>query len=200
MSASSRHPTLETPASEPGSAQVHVPGHLGPKLAYLAFGLGLFLLGLLYLWEPLGRLLTGEVADVRVAEIRALEPGRPPLVYNYRRDFPPERNLAVVFQHHVAIDMDGRPELFRLSVDSRKAPVAFHNVNDLVRVAYYPDDPRRLAFAVDRARTWGAATILCGVGLFILVAAIPMALAAHRPIPIDPEAPPASRSEPSSPS
>lgn len=176
------------PATAP-APRTHTPGDLGPKLAFLAAGLGIFAVGFVYLWEPLGRILFGETADVRVAEIRVVEPGRPVVVYNYRREYPPESNLAITFQHHVAIPVNGRTELFRLSVDSRKAPVSFHNVNDPVRVAYYLDDPRRLAFAVGSARTWGAATILCGVGLVILVAAIPMAFAARRPIVIDPEAP-----------
>lgn len=177
-------------ATAPDQApRTHTPGRLGPKLAFLAAGLGLFAVGFVYLWEPLGRMLLGETTEVRVAEIRVVEPGRPVVVFNYRRDYPPERNLAITFQHHVAIPVNGRTELFRLSVDSRKAPVSFHNVNDPVRVAYYADDPRRLAFAVEHARTWGAATLFCGVGLIILIAAVPMALAARRPIVIDPEAP-----------
>lgn len=175
--------------------RTYTPGQLGPKLAYLAAGLVIFGIGVSFLWEPLGRLLFGATTEARVAEIHVVEPGRPDVIYNYRRDYPPEPNLAITFRHYVAIEIDGQPVLFRLGIDSRKAPIPYHNVNDRERVAYYPDDPRRLAFPVGRARTWGAATIFCGVGLFILVAAMPMVLVARRPIMIDPEAPsPASPS------
>lgn len=181
----------ESPSSpaDGRAPQTYTPGQLAPKLAYLFAGLAIFGLGLSFMWEPLGRLFFGHTVEARVAEIHVVEPGRPDLVYNYRRDYPPEPNLAITFRHFVAIEIEGRPVLFRLAIDSRKAPVSYHNVNDREFVAYYPDDPRRLAFPVKRARTWGAGTILCGVGLFILTAAVPMALAARRPIVIDPEAP-----------
>lgn len=175
-------------ANEP-EPLTYTPGQLGPKLVFLAVGLFIFGLGLSFMWEPLSRMFFGQTTEARVAEIHVVEPGRPDVVYNYRRDYAPEPNLAITFRHYVSIDIDGRPVLFRLAVDSRKAPVKYHNVNDREVVAYYPDDPKRLAFPVQRARTWGAATILCGVGLFILTAAVPMAFVARRPIVIDPEAP-----------
>ncbi len=187
------NPPISPPAGAP-SPHTHTPGQLAPKLIFLAAGLFIFGLGLAFLWEPLGRLLFGQTADARVVEIHVIEPGRPDVVYNYRREYVPEPNLAITFRHYVSIETDGRPVLYRLAVDSRKAPVSYHNVNDRERVAYHPGDPDRLAFPVRRARTWGAATILCGVGLFILTAAVPMAHAARRPILIDPEAPAPSTS------
>ncbi|MDF3059478.1 MAG: hypothetical protein K0R17_3693 [Rariglobus sp.] len=179
------------PSATPGASPPthHTPGNLVPKLIYLGAGLITFGFGAAYLWEPLGRMLNGTTAEARVAEIRVVEPGQPDLIYNYRREYPPARNLSISFQHYVAIEMDNQPILFRLSVDSRKSPAASCNVNDTVRVAYYPKDPGRLAFAIEHARTWGAAAILCGVGLVMLMTAIPMVLTARKPIVIDPEAP-----------
>jgi len=187
---SSPAPSAATPDA-PRPAH-HTPGNLVPKLIYLAAGLVTCGIGSVYLWEPLGRMLNGTTTEARVAEIRVVEPDQPDLIYNYRREYPPARNLSISFRHYVAIELDKQPVLFRLSVDSRKSPAAACNVNDTVRVAYYPKDPKRLAFAIEHARTWGAAAILCGVGLVMLMTAVPMVLTARKPIAIDPEAPSAS--------
>lgn len=175
--------------SSPGEPRYYVPGGLVPKLVYLGVAVIVSLLGAAYLWEPLGRMLHGETTNARVAEIRVVEPGKSDVVYKYRRDYPPERNLAIRFQHYVSITVDGHTEPFRLSVDSRKEPINFYNINDRVRVAYYPRDPKRLAFAIEDARTWGAAGVVGSVGLVMLMTAIPLVLTVRKPILIDPEAP-----------
>lgn len=172
--------------------RTHVPGQLVPKLIFLVVSVLLCLCGSAYLWQPLGRMLHGRTVDARVAEIRVSEPGQSEVIYNYRREHKPVNNLAITFAHYVAIDIDGRTELFHLSVDSRRKPADGCNVNDIVRVAYYPGDPTRVAFAIGQARTWGAATILCGVSGFMLFIAIPMVLTARRPIVIDPESAPST--------
>lgn len=180
------------PAAHPAAAgpvRTHVPGNLVPKLVYLAFAAIVTLIGFAYVWEPVARMLNGEVVEARVSEIRVIEPGKPDVVYKYRRDYPEERNLEISFQHYVSVEVDGHAELFRLSADSRKTPIRFYNVNDRVKVAYYPHDPKKVAFAIEHARTWGAAGVICGVGLAMLVTAIPLVLTARKPIVIDPEAP-----------
>lgn len=173
--------------SEP-AVRTHTPGAFVPKILYLGAGLLVFGFGSIFLWEPLGRLLFGETTVARVAEIRVVEPGQPARVYKYRRDYPPERNLAITFQHYVAINLEGRLVLHRISVDTRKAPIATYNVNDLIPVVYYPDDSRRLAFAHQDARTWGAGGLFCGLGFVMMLTGIPMLLTTGRPIVIDPEA------------
>lgn len=175
------------PQAAPEPVRTHVPGNLIPKLVYLGLAVVVALVGLAYLWEPLARMVNGEIADARVSEIRVIEPGKPDTVYKYRRDYPEERNLEISFRHYVSVEVDGHPELFRLSVDSRKAPVGFCNVNDRVKIAYYPHDSKKIAFAIEHARTWGAAGVLCGVGLAMLVTAIPLVLTARKPVVIDPE-------------
>jgi hypothetical protein len=177
---------LDTPAP-PENARYHVPGNVGPKILYLIASLLVFGFGWLFVWEPLGRLLFGETTQARVAEIRVVEPGQPDIVYNYRRDYEPERNLSITFQHYVAINIDGKPVLHRISVDSRKVPIPTLNYNDLVKVAYYPDDEKRLAFAYTQERTWGVGGLFMGIGGVMLMTAIPMLVTARRRILIDPE-------------
>ncbi len=190
---STEAPTPATHAdAEP--VRVHVPGNLIPKLVYLGLSSLVALIGFAYLWEPLARMIHGEINEARVSEIRVIEPGKPDVVYQYRRDYPEERNLEISFQHYVSIEVDGHTEPFRLSVDSRKAPIRFCNVNDRVKVAYYPRDPKRVAFAIEHARTWGAAGVICGIGLAMLATSIPLVLTARKPIVIDPEAPISSAS------
>lgn len=173
----------------PPAPRVYVPGDRLPKWLYLGASLLVFGFGFLFLWEPLDRMWFGLTTEARIAEIRVVEPGQPDRVYRYRRAYPTEPNLAVTFQHYVSLNIDNRPVLFRLSVDSRKAPVTFYNVNDTVQVAYHPADPRRLAFAVANARTWGAGALITLVGLVMLATAVPMVRAIGKPIEIDPEAP-----------
>lgn len=175
--------------SSPAAPRYYVPGQLVPKLIYLGCAILVTLMGLACMWEPTIRLIRGQVVEARIAEIHVSEPGKADIIYNYRRDYPEERNLEVTFSHYVAVAVDGREELFRISADSRKAPINFYNVNDRVRVAYYPHDPKRVAFAYEHARTWGAAGVILSVGLTMLLTAVPLVLAANKPILIDPEAP-----------
>jgi hypothetical protein len=174
----------------PAAPRTHVPRARLPKLLYLGASVIVFGFGFLFLWEPLDRMFFGQTTEARIAEIRVAEPGQPDVVYRYRRTYPSEPNLAITFQHYVSINVDNRPVLFRLSVDSRKAPVTFYNVNDTVKVAYHPADPRRLAFALENARTWGAGALIAGVGLVMLATALPMLRAVGKPIEIDSEATP----------
>lgn len=171
-------------------------GAVVPKLVYLACSLLVTALGALYLWEPLGALLLGEHVEARVAEIRVVEPGQPERVFKYRRVYPPENNLAITFQHYVAIAVGGQPVLHRISVDSRRAPIPTYNVNDKVKVAYRPGDPRHLAYVYSDARTWGFGALFGTIGLTMLVTAVPMLLATRRPVVIDPEAPSPAKAEP----
>jgi len=182
-------PSIPSDSPTPEGAHYYVPGYLPAKLAYLGIAIAVTLLGAAYLWEPFGRMIKGQVIEARIAEIRAVEPGKPDVVYKYRRDYPDERNLAIRFQHYVSIPVNGHSELFHLSADSRKAPISFYNINDRVRVAYYPGDSKRVAYAVEHARTWGAAGVIGSVGLVMLLTAIPLVLSARKPILIDPEAP-----------
>jgi hypothetical protein len=182
---------MTTHSSEAHSSSrptVYVPGDLVPKLVFLVLSLLLFGVGVVFVWEPLGRLLTGKTELARVAEIRVIEPGQPEIVYKYRRAYPPESNLAVTFQHYVSVSIDGQPVLYRISVDSRKAPMPDLNVNDLVNVTYDPKDKHRLAFAYTQERTWGLGGLIVGLGLLMLSTAIPMLLATGKPIAIDPDA------------
>lgn len=170
------------------SPQTYRFGHLVPKLVYLGFSIAVTWFGAAFLWEPLGAMLHGHTVEARVAEIRVVEPGQPDRVFRYRRDYPPESNLAITFQHHVTIMMDDHPVLHRISVDSRKTPVPAYGVNDKIKVAYRPDDPRRIAYVIGDARTWGAGGLFTAIGLTMLATAVPMLLATRRPVIIDPEA------------
>lgn len=73
-------------------------------------------------------------------------------------------------------------------MDSRKASIEYYNVNDEVKVAFYPKDPKRLAFDYANTRTWGAGALFCMIGAAILMTGIPMFWATFHPIVIDPEA------------
>lgn len=185
MSDSPPHDTI----SQPSAPATYTFGARIPKVLYLLTGLALVAIGMIFHWEILGRIWLGEIATARISEIRVNEPGQPERIYNYRRIFAPEQNLAITFQHYVSILVDGRPERFRISVDSRRAPIEYYNVNDEVTVAYYPHDPERLAFDFRATRTWGAGAIFSMIGALILMTGVPMFLATFRPIEIDPEAP-----------
>lgn len=180
---------MSTSPAAPATPPLYRFGAVAPKLAYLVASLLVTAFGATFLWEPLGALLLGERVEARVAEIRVIEPGQPARVFKYRRSYPPESNLAITFQHHVAIPVDNVPVLHRISVDSRKAPIPAYNVNDKLLVAYRPGDPRRIAYIYPDARTWGAGALFAMIGLSMLATAVPMLLATRRPIVIDPEAP-----------
>lgn len=166
--------------------QTYTPGNLIPKLVYLILSLIVCVFGLLFVWEPLGRLLLGETAEVPITEIRVTEPGKNDIVYKYRRNYEESYNLSVRFQYFVSITIDGTPTLYRVSVDSRKTIVDDYNVNDRMKVTYYPDDPERLAFAYLHARTWGIGALYGVIGFTMLITAIPMLWATGKPIEIDP--------------
>ncbi len=145
----------------------------------------------MFLWEPTGRLLSGQTANARVAEIRVIDPGQPDRVYKSPRRYDPEPNGAITFQHYVELHVDGHPVLYRVSVDTRKIPLPELQINEIVPVTYYRDDPRRIAFAYTQVRTWGIGGMFVGIGLVVWMTAIPMLVAVGKPIVIDPEATPA---------
>lgn len=174
--------------ASPSQPELYRFGAALPKIAYLAFGLAVTWFGGWFLWEPLSAVWRGEIVQARVAEIRVVEPGRPDRVFRYRREYPPESNLAVTFQHYVTIMIDGHPVLHRISVDSRKTPISTYAVNDMLSVAFRRDDPRRLAFVVGDARTWGLGGLFAAIGLTIVASAVPMLFATRRPVVVDPEA------------
>jgi hypothetical protein len=167
--------------------RTYTPGYVLHKWLYLAFGGLVLAFALSMVWQPLGRLLFGEHAEGRVREIVRVEPGAPDQSFRHRRTYQPESNMAVTFQHHVSVSINGAPVLFRLGVDSRKLPYA--NVNDRFTVVYFPDDPDRIAFAPGHARTWGMGLLYLVVGLCFVATGLPMLVAARKPITIDPEAP-----------
>ena len=164
----------------------HRPGNMVPKLVYLFLSLIVCLFAGVFLWEPLGRLLLGETAEAPITEIRVVEPGKGDIVYKYRRSYDDNYNLSVRFQYYVTINIEGTPTLYRISADTRKTVIDDYNVNDRLKVAYYPDDPHRLAFAYLHARTWGVGALYGVVGLSMLITAIPMIWTTGRPIEIDP--------------
>lgn len=164
--------------------ETYTPGWVVAKVLYLAFGLLLTGYGLILIWQPLGRLVFGEVVTAPVTQIVRVEPGIGEQVFAYRRTYSPEVNMAVTFQHYVSVPLDKRTVLLRLGVDSRKIPYA--NVNDRLRVAYYPQDTRRLAWVVTDPRSWGIPVLLLAVATAFIATGIPMLLAARRPIRIDP--------------
>lgn len=170
-----------------GGPMTYTPGFLLPKWLYLCFGLLVFAFAAWMIWDPLGRLLFGDSAMARVREVVRIEPGQPDQAFRYRRNFEPETNMTVRFQHYVSLQLNGTPVQFRLGVDSRKLPYA--NVNDRIRVVFHPDDPSRIAYAPGQARTWGMAVLYLVVSICFLSTGIPMLVSARRPVVIDPEAP-----------
>lgn len=166
--------------------ETYTPRSIIPKLVYLGLSLVVCTFAGFFLWEPLGRLVFGETAEVPITEIRMTEPGKDDIVYKYRRNYEDSYNLSIRFQYYVSINIDGTPTLYRVSVDSRKTIVNDYNVNDRFNVAYYPDDPDRLAFAYLHARTWGVGALYGVVGLTMLITAIPMLWTTGKPIEVDP--------------
>lgn len=172
-----------------GDGQVFIPGHFVPKAIYLGLSLIVFAIAVWFAWEPLSRMWFGETTTARVSEIHVNEPGQPKRIHRYRIAYEPHKNFRVTYEHYVTINIDGRPELFRISADARRKPPDGLFVNDRVEVAYFPDDPARLAFAYGQIRTWGAAALFGALGLSMLATSIPLLWAVGKPIAIDPEAP-----------
>lgn len=181
-------PENSAPEAVTTEPRTYTPGYVLQKWVYLGFGCLVFAFAFWMIWEPLGRLVLGERAEARVREIVRVEPGEADQSFLYRRTYTQETNMAVTFQHYVIVQIDGNPIRFRLGVDSRRRP--YVNVNDRVSVVYFPDDPRRIAYAPGHARTWGMATLYMVVGICFLATGIPMLLTARRAIIVDPEAPP----------
>lgn len=186
MSDTSAAPEPLAPAAQPAAVETYTFGARIPKLIYLLIGLGFCTLGMIFNWEILGRMWQGEIATGRIAEIRVIEPGQPDISYTYRRTYTPESNLNITFQHYIDLIVEGRPERFRISVDSRRAPIDYYNVNDEVKVAFYPQDPHHLAYDYAAARTWGAGAVFSLLGVIILMTGIPLLWATFKPIVIDP--------------
>ena len=180
----SRVPTDDPSIFEEGGRRFHVPGSFTLKAIFLAFGLGVFSIGLLFLWDPVGRLLFGQTASARVVAIVKKTPGTGDVTYRYRRQFPRERDRSITFQHFVSVRHNGEQRILRLGVDSRVEPYA--NINDRITICFYPEDD--YAFAKYHLRSYGMGVLYFAVGLAFVGSGIPMLLAVGRPIEIDPEA------------
>lgn len=165
----------------------HVPGNRIAKIIYLGLSTIVFALGCWMAGEPLYPMFFGQRAEAKVAEIRLAIPGEPEKSFKYRRPYKPHANPRAVYSHYVSVPVNGKNELFRIGLDSRRVPVEFYNVNDRVSVAYRPSDPHRIAFAYRDTRTWGLGGMFFALGGAMLATAIPMLLAVGKPIRIDPE-------------
>jgi hypothetical protein len=174
-------------ATPPVAPRIHVPGNPGPKLVYLCLSGIVLALGLWLAGEILVRLAWGESAVARVSEIRVAEPGEPMRSYRYRPRWVDRGEFRKIFSHYVDIPIDGRPVPFRISADSRRVPIEALDVNERVRVVYFPDDPHRVAYAPGMIRTWGMALLFFALGGTMFATALPLWLATGKPIELDPE-------------
>jgi len=165
-----------------------IPANRLPKLIYLLLACVILGLGCWLNGEILIRLAFGETTEARVSEIRVDAPGKPERSYKYRRPWKDEGEYRKIFSHYVDVIIDGQPVPYRISVDSRRIPIEFLNVNDRVDVTFFPDDERRVAFAYKQVRTWGMAILFMALGGTMLATALPMYLAVGKPLRIDPEA------------
>ena len=179
-----------TPTDDPSiftheGKRYHIPGSRTQKLAYLIGGVICLLLGLWFGWDAIGRVLFGQTSEARVVRIVKVVPGAESATYRYRRVFTPERDRSITFQHFVEVTDGTEKRVLHLAVDSRVEPYA--NVNDRLKVSYYPKDV--YAIVPDQARTWGIAALYGVIGLASFAMGLPMFLAVGKPIEIDPEAP-----------
>lgn len=186
-------PTDDPSIFEHEGSLYHVPGGFGIKLAYVLMGFLLLALGVWFCWEPAGRLLFGQSAEARVIKIVKVTPGMEDITFRYRHEFPGERDRSISFQHFVSVPTAQGEKTLRLGVDSRVKPYA--NVNDRMRVAFFPNDT--YAFNVWQIRSWGIGILYAVIGLAFVGMGIPMLVAVGKPILIDPEAPSESQEDPS---
>ena len=177
------------PNSEAPEPAYHTPGKRGLKLAYLCVSAAVFAVGCWFLGEILYPLLLGVRTEARVTEIRLQVPGEPVQSIKHRRPYEDYTNYLAIYSHYVSVPVGNGFEQFRLSLDSRRAPIEFYNINDRVDVAFLPNNPRKIAYAYKDARTWGIGGMFFALGSAMLATAIPMLLAVGKPIPIDPEPP-----------
>lgn len=178
---------LATPPPATAAPRVHIPGDPVPKFIYLVLSGLVLAIGLWLAGEILSRMAFGESTVARVGEIRVEQPGEPPRSYRYRPRWVDRGEYRKIFSHFVDIQIDGRPVPFRISADSRRVPIEALDVNERVRVVYFPDDPRRVAFAPGMIRTWGMALLFLSLGGTMFATALPMWLATGKPIELDPE-------------
>lgn len=166
-----------------GQHDEFVVGHLVPKLLFLAFALGMTLVGAWLLWDPLVRLAVGERANARVSRIVQQEPGAPDRVIRVRREVS-EQSFDTIYRHIVEVTLpDGSTRDLRLAIDSRRKPYAL--VNDTVAVVFFPRD--EVAFAIYQHRTWGFGAAFLLMGLTFVSLAWFLVRAVGTRIPIDPE-------------
>lgn len=177
--------TTASPApSHAPHPQYYTPGYLVPKIIYLIFGGCILALGLGYLWEPLGRCLDGRIADANVVRIVKLQPGAPAVNFTFRQEFSKERDFGIVFQHYVNVLQQGKTLQLHLGVDTHQLPD--YNINDHLRVCYYPGDS--VGFDVWNARTWGIGMFISLIGLILMTNGVFLVRTARRPIKLDHEA------------
>ncbi|MFW5829972.1 MAG: hypothetical protein ACOCXA_06895 [Planctomycetota bacterium] len=170
-------------ATEPGQPDVYIPRHFLPKLGLALFSLAIFAFGIWMSWDPVARLLTGEISQARVVHIVRTQPGVPDEVIRYARSIE-EQPYTVTFQHYVAVeDEEGKEHVMRLGVDSAKKPYA--KVNDVLSVTHYEGD--EYAFALYHHRTWAFGAGFLSVGAILSLLALHTLWAVGKPIIIDPE-------------
>jgi len=179
MSTTSSH----APAHAPHPAY-YTPGYLVPKIIYLIFGLCVLALGLGYLWEPLGRCLYGNIADASVVRIVKTQPGAPAVNFTFRQEFPKERDWGIVYQHYVNVLQQGKTLQLHLGVDTHQQPD--YNINDHLRVCYYPGNS--VGFDVWNLRSWAIGMFISLIGLIFMMNGVFLVWAARRPIKLDHEA------------
>jgi hypothetical protein len=178
--------------TEPGKPDVYIPGHFWWKLTFVIFSLLLTALGAWMIYDPLIRLVAGEIGEGRVVRLVRTQPGVEDQVIRYRKPIE-EEMYTVIYQHYVAVkNKEGAGEtIMRVGVDSAKQPYA--NVNDVIKVVYFPGD--EVAFGLWHHRTWAFGAGYLSVGLILSMLAINTLIMVGRPIEIDPESPEALEAE-----
>lgn len=189
-------PTTPAGESQPAPA-TYTPGYVGAKLLMIAFGLGLFCIGLTHLWTPLRLVMLGERAVAEATTVTKAKRGMPDVVLT--DDVQIQANLETrdrtyvfwnEFRFHAA---DGRDVNVRATVGSQLKPLyTLINSDGLptTDVVYYdPANPETVVFPLIIS-TWFAAGSLAIGGLLIVMIGSVLLYWARKPIEV-PHLPPA---------
>lgn len=172
---------------ENGQPDVFIPGQLFTKITYLAFSVGILLLGMWDIWGPLRAVLFGETTEARVAYIVRESPGEADEIIRVRREIREgDYGYDTRFRHFVEVlDANSKVQVYELAVASQQTPYAL--VNERVQVAYL--EGSAYAFGIYHHRTWAFGVSLVFMGFTFIPMAIFLVRMVGKRMEIDPEDP-----------
>ncbi|MBC8040729.1 MAG: hypothetical protein H7Y06_09315 [Opitutaceae bacterium] len=176
--------------------QHYTPGYVGVKLIMIGLGLGLFIVGMAYLWTPLRLVMWGNRAMAEATTVTKTKKGAPDIVLKddvqVKASFDPRDRSHVFWNEFRFQTADGRVVNVRATVGSQLKPLySLINGDGLPTtdlVFYDVKQPEIVVFPLIIS-TWFAAGVLAGGGLLMMFIGSVLLYWARKPIEL-PHLPP----------